>query len=304
MRIAVSGSTGLIGSEIVRYFRGKGHEVIRIIRPVTKLKKTESRVILWDIEKENINASLLEGFDAIIHLAGANIASAQWTSRYKEIIRESRIRGTTFLSDTLARLKIPPKVFFCASAVGYYGTHDNSTIVDESFPLGTGFLAEVCDLWEKSAESARVKGIRTVHLRFGMVLSRWGGALARMLSFFRFGLGGKIGSGRQPVSWITLEEIPHIIEFIFQKENMQGPVNITSPEPVTNAEFSKLLAAMLHRPCLFPLPGFLAESIFGEEMARELILNGVRAIPRYLMDEGYSFQYPGIRAGLAKAIFG
>ncbi len=303
MRMAVTGSTGLIGTEIVSYFTSQGHEVSRIVRPGTRVNDALPR-IHWDVDRQEIEAGKLEGLDIVIHLAGAGLAAAQWTPHYKDVIRESRARGTVLISDTVASLQRPPKVFFSASAVGYYGSADYDEVVDETHPMGSGFLPEVCDLWEKGTESARVRGLRTVIMRFGAVLSRRGGLLARILPLFRLGLGGKAGSGKQPMSWITLAEIPCIIEFILANEHISGPVNCVAPECVTNGEFAKILGGMLHRPALFAVPAFVVESVCGEEMAREMVLNGARVVPRYLKDSGYAFLGPAIRVGLAKALYG
>ena len=296
MNIAITGSTGLIGSAVTEYFRGLGHKVTRICRPDSEIPPDEP-VIQWDIRSKDICTPDLAGQDIFIHLAGANIAAQKWSTEYKEVITNSRVDGTRLLCQLLAKLKFPPKVVCSASAVGFYGTHVPSDCLDESSTIGVDFLSGVCDQWEKATQSAQQAGIRIVHLRFGVVLSPKGGALAKMLLPFRLGLGGPIGSGKQMMSWIALDEIPHIIKHLIDNENITGAVNIVSPQAVSNYEFTKVLGKVIRRPTIFPLPFFAVKSLFGE-MGETLLLGGQKVIPKKLVDSGYTFKYESLEEAL------
>ncbi len=296
MRIAISGSTGLIGSRLIEHFKTQGHYLTRIIRETTLYNHGEP-IARWDIKRGTIEAEKLEAHDCVIHLGGANISDKPWTEENKKVIYESRVDSTALLSQTLALLFRPPKVFFCASAVGFYGPQPGQVVLDESSPKGKGFLAQVCSQWEKATQAAQAGRIRVVNLRFGMVLSGKGGALAKMIPVFDLGLGGRIGSGKQVISWIALEEIPNIISHIIAHDQISGPVNIVSPNPVTNAEFTKSLGSVMQRPTFFPLPAMIVKMMFGE-MGEELLLNGARAMPKRLLDSQYTFAYPEIKSAL------
>lgn len=248
-----------------------------------------------------MDTSALEDHDAVIHLAGENIAGGRWTDKRKALIRESRIRSTSLLCKTLAGLNRPPRTLLSASAVGYYGNRDPDETLDESSMSGSGFLAEVCREWECATAPAQVAGIRVVHMRFGTVLSPPGGALAKMLPIFKLGLGGKVGSGKQIMSWIALDEIPAAVFHALSSEIPSGPVNFVSPNPVSNAEFTRILGQVLARPTIFPLPAFAARLMFGE-MADELLLGGARVVPRRLKESGYPFIHSDLEQALKQML--
>lgn len=290
LRIAITGANGMIGRQLIETLGTNGNRLTLLARKAFPVDKAH-KISLWNPDQRNIDASELEGQDAVIHLAGKNIAAAHWNDSHKRGILESRIRSTELLSSTLADLKRPPRVLLSASAIGYYGNRPADQEVDESYPPGEGFMADVCQQWESASRPAEDAGIRVVHLRTGLVMSPSGGTLAKMLPLFRLGLGGKIGSGKQVMSWIALEEIPNITKHIIQNQNLTGPVNLVSPNPVTNAVFAKLLAKVLSRPALFGVPAIGAKLAFGE-MAEELLLSGARIVPRKLLDSGYQFAFP------------
>jgi len=300
MKIAITGSTGLIGSAITKYFRDLGHTVIRICRPDSNVPPDES-VVKWDIRTKDVYTPDLAGYDVVIHLAGANIAAQKWSTEYKEEIFNSRVNGTQLLCQLIAKFQFRPKIICSASAIGFYGTHASSDGVDETGSIGYDFLSGLCDQWEKATRSAAKVGIRVVHMRFGVVLSEKGGALAKMLPVFKFGLGGSIGSGQQMMSWIALEEIPRIIEHLIDSENISGAVNFVSPQPVSNCEFTKVLGGVLHRPTVLPLPSFVVKKLFGE-MGETLLLGGQKVYPKALIDSGYSFKYPSLEEALKECL--
>jgi hypothetical protein len=299
LRIAITGSTGLIGTKLVEYFGQKGHRLTRIVRPGRH--EDLPNIVYWDIRKMTMDREKLEGHDAVIHLAGAGIAEHRWSPQYKKEIMDSRLKGTELLVNALQQLQDPPKVLLCASAMGFYGNDRMDSPKDESAPPGEGFLSDVCRAWEKAAEPAETAGIRVVTLRTTTVLSERGGALAKMLPVFKLGLGGKLGRGEQPFSWICLEEIPHIISYLIDHEDIRGPVNLAAPSTVTNAEFTKILGDVLRRPVIFPVPAFGLRLLFGE-MGEELLLNGVHVVPRRLRESGYGFKYPDLRTTLQAAL--
>jgi uncharacterized protein (TIGR01777 family) len=251
--------------------------------------------VAWDPASGRIDTGALEGIEAAVHLAGANIGARRWTAARKAQIRESRVRGTRLLADTLARLRRKPQVLVCASATGYYGSRGEEILVEESTP-GTGFLAEVCRDWEGAAAPARDAGIRVAHLRSGLVLSPSGGALAALLPIFRIGLGGTLGSGRQFMSWITLDDEVGAIIHVLSQDAVRGPVNLVSPHPVTNREFTATLGRVLRRPALLPVPGPALWIALGE-VAGEL-LGSQRVHPARLLAASYAFRYPDLEAGL------
>ena len=295
MRIAVSGSTGLVGSEVVTVLAAGGHEVVRLVRRMPAPGETSA--LRWDPGKREIDAAGLEGFDAVIHLAGENVGSGRWTAARKAAIRDSRVNGTRLLCEALAGLARPPKTIVCASAIGIYGDRGEDTLTEES-PAAAGFLAEVCREWEAAAATAAEKGIRVVHLRIGMVLSTKGGALPRMLPLFRAGLGGVIGSGRQYISWVALDDLPLILLHALQHGFLRGPVNAVAPQPVTNREFTEALGRVLSRPTPLPVPAFALRLAVGREMADALLLASARVVPRRLEETGYSFRYPELGGAL------
>jgi uncharacterized protein (TIGR01777 family) len=295
MRVAVSGSTGLVGSEVVTVLSGAGHEVFRLVRRAPA--PGETSVLRWDPEKGEVDAAGLEGLDAVVHLAGENVGSGRWTAARKAAIRDSRVKGTRLLCDTLAGLARPPKTLVCASAIGIYGNRGEDALTEES-PADAGFLPGVCREWEEASGPAARKGIRVVALRIGMVLSPKGGALSRMLPLFRAGLGGVIGDGRQYVSWVALDELPPIILHVLQYGDLSGPVNAVAPRPVSNREFTEALGKALSRPTPLPVPAFALRLAVGREMADTLLLASARVVPRRLEETGYPFLYPELGGAL------
>jgi len=293
MKILVTGSTGLVGRTLVPFLTGRGDSVIRLVRSTSK---SEGAKVHWNPATGSIDTARLEGLDAVVHLAGERIATGRWTAEKKVRIRESRVRGTRLLCESLARLGQPPQVLVSASAIGYYGDRGDEILREES-ASGSGFLAQVCREWEAATESAIQKGIRVVHLRIGVVLSPLGGALAKMLLPFRMGLGGIIGSGRQFMSWIALEDLVGSIAYALTTDAIRGPVNAVAPHPVMNREFTKTLGRVLGRPTLFPMPAFAARLAFGE-MADELLLSSGRVEPARLSTTGYVFRYPTLEGAL------
>jgi len=296
MRIAITGSTGLIGSAVAQYFRSLGCDITRVCRSTSNIQ-TDDTIVHWDIPSGNIDASALEGHDAVIHLAGANIAAQRWSPRYKAEILNSRIKGAQLLCKALAGLSNPPKTIISASAVGFYGQRAPLDCVDESTSVGSGFLSQVCDQWEKATEPAAASGIRVVHMRLGMVVSAKGGALAKMLPVFKLGFGGRIGSGQQMMSWIALDEIPRTIKHLIDTENISGAVNFVSPQAVSNADFTKILGKVIHRWTIFPLPSVVVKLLFGER-GKTLLLGGQWVLPKKLLESGYVFKYRGLRKTL------
>ncbi len=292
MKILISGATGWIGAALVSAMRRGGEEVHRLIR-LDRI--AHSGDVAWKPTKGFIQHRNLNDLDAVIHLCGENIFG-RWTRRKKQTIRESRISSTRFLARTLADLNPAPKVFLCASAVGIYGSAGDE-ILTETSPAGEGFLAEVCRDWEAACEPAIQAGIRTVHLRFGMVLGADGGALKQMRPIFRKGLGGPLGSGRQWTSWISIEDAVRAIVFCMENETLRGPVNVTSPQPVPNREFAKTLGRALHRPALIPAPRIALRILFGQ-LADELLLSSTRAVPKKLSAAGFEFRRPILKTAL------
>jgi hypothetical protein len=291
MRILITGSTGLVGAELVPFLSTQGHETIRLVR-----KEPGEGEVHWDPSSGEIDSPSLEGLDAVVHLAGENIASRRWNQAQKDRIRNSRVNGTRLLSQALAGLSSPPKVLVCASAIGFYGNRSDETVNEESQP-GGGFLADVCKEWEAATSPAVEKGIRVVNLRFGIILSPKGGPLAMMLTPFKMGVGGTIGSGYQYMSWISIDDAIGAIYLALQDRTLSGPVNAVSPEPVTNREFTKTLGSVLSRPTLFPMPAFAARLAFGE-MADELLLASARVEPKRLKESGYAFRTPTLEGAL------
>jgi uncharacterized protein (TIGR01777 family) len=296
MKILVTGSTGLIGSALVPFLITSGHGVTRLTRSKNfSGSKIGESVAYWNPNAKNIDSATLEGHDAVVHLAGENVAGI-WTQEKKTRIRKSRVEGTRLLSRYLTELGKPPKVLVCASAIGYYGNRGEEILTEES-DSGEGFLAEVSREWEEACEPALEKGIRVVNLRIGLVLSPEGGALKTMLVPFRLGVGGTIGSGNQYISWISIDDMVGVIFHAISQENLNGPVNSVAPNPVTNREFTKTLARVLGRPSFLSVPEFVLRLLIGE-MAEEMLLASTRAVPKKLLDSGYKFRYPRLEKAL------
>jgi uncharacterized protein (TIGR01777 family) len=293
MKILVSGSHGLVGKALIKSLTTDGHEMVRLVRRELSFGAPE---VEWHPDQGRIDAEQLEGFDVVVHLAGENIASGRWTGEKKRAIRESRVEGTSLLSESLARLSRPPSVFLSASAIGYYGDRGDELLTEKSAP-GEGFLPSVCIEWENATKPAVEKGIRTVHTRFGIILDRAEGALAKMLPLFKMGIGGKIGDGKQWMSWIALDDVVNGLKFLIADTSTSGPVNFVAPNPVTNAEFTKALGRVLSRPTLFPVPAFGARLAFGE-MADALLLSSQKVEPSVMQDRGFLFSWPTLEPAL------
>ncbi len=289
-RILVSGISGPIGAALLPSLKTRGYEVTRLVRGAA----TGDDQIFWD-PAEPIAADMVSGFDAVIHLAGESIVG-RWTKTKKAKIRDSRVVGTTNLTEALARAKRKPEVFVCSSAIGYYGDRSNEVLNELSAP-GSGFLAEVCRDWEAATQAAAQAGIRTVQIRTGVVLSPNGGALGKMLIPFKMGVGGKIGDGRQWMSWIDVQDMVGAIHHVLKSDLLQGPVNMVAPKPVTNAEFTKTLGSVLSRPAILPMPAFAVKLAFGE-MGETVLLGSQRVEPAQLVISGYPFRFTSLRASL------
>lgn len=292
MKILISGASGLIGSALVPFLTSGKHQVIKLVHKKGALASDE---IAWASPSSLIKSSLLEGFDAVIHLAGESL-KGRWNQEKKRKIKESRVQGTQELAQVLSQLKKPPSVFICSSAIGYYGDRGNQVLTEES-SKGTGFLAEVCKEWEQASLPAYEAGIRTVNLRTGIVLSPQGGALEQMLTPFKLGLGAKIGSGNQYMSWIAIDDLIYILYAVLQNASLSGPVNAVSPYPLTNKEFTKVLAFVLKRPVFLTLPSYLISLIFGEK-GQALLLSSQRVEPSKLLKIGFQFSYSQLKQAL------
>jgi uncharacterized protein (TIGR01777 family) len=289
-RIAVTGASGLIGSALVGYLKSQGHTVQRLVRRAA----VSSEEITWDPIAGTVDMEALAGVDAVIHLAGAGVSDKRWTKKYKSEILNSRLLGTTTIAKAVAIVK--PQVFISASAIGWYGESGNRAVV-ESDRVGDDFLAAVCREWESAADLAG--DVRTVKLRTGLVLDPTGGALGQMLPIFRFGLGGKLSNGKQWWSWITLHDQIRAIAFLLENK-ISGPVNLTSPNPVTNSEFTAGLARAMHRPALFPVPAFALKIVLGGFSAE--VLGSKKVMPQALTEAGFTFDYPHISSALEKLV--
>jgi uncharacterized protein (TIGR01777 family) len=293
MKILIAGASGLVGKALVNTLRADGHSVARLVRPGSA---TSAGDIPWDPMAATTNVSAMEGADAVVHLSGANIAQGRWTSARKAILRSSRIDTTRVLVDAIVSLRQKPRVFVCASAIGYYGNRGDE-ILTESSSIGTDFIALLVRDWEAEANRAKARGVRTVLLRFGVVLSGEGGALPQMLLPFKFGLGGRLGSGRQWMSWIALEDAVRIVCAAIADERLEGPLNVVAPNPLRNADFTRITAAVLHRPAIFAAPAFALRLALGE-MADALLLVSQRVKPERLLAAGYSFQFAEFESAL------
>jgi uncharacterized protein len=299
-RILVSGASGLVGSALVAYLSAGGHTTVRLVRSPSGAAPdpgVPTEAIVWDPAGGGPPpAAALEGFDAVVHLAGENISGGRWTARKKVSISRSRVSGTMALAETLARLAKPPRTLVVASAIGYYGNRGEENLV-ESSPRGRGFLADVCSAWEAASSPARVAGIRVVQLRIGVVLSPLGGALGQMLLPFRMGAGGMIGEGRQWMSWIALDDLLDVILHALADASFTGPINAVAPHPVTNEEWTKILGRVLRRPTLLPVPAFAARGALGE-MADELLLASTRVLPERLLAGRHPFRFVEVEPAL------
>ena len=291
MKVAVTGASGLVGGALVPLLTTGGHSAVRLVRRNPRADG-EAR---WD-PATGAAPGALEGVDAIVHLAGENIAGKRWSAKQKQEIRDSRVLATRALCESLTKLSVKPKTLICASAIGYYGDRGDEQL-DESSAKGTGFLAEVCDEWEAATQPAKDAGIRVVHMRFGIILSPKGGALAKMLLPFKLGGGGILGSGNQYMSWISLDDVCGAILHALTNDSLSGPVNTVAPAPVTNREYTKTLGSVLKRPTIFPMPAFAARAAFGE-MADHLLLGSQRVQPKVLLDSGYRFQHTQLEDAL------
>jgi len=293
MRVLVSGSSGLVGSALIPALVSGGHEVVCLVRSQPRDEASEVR---WDPQAGEIDGAGLKGVDAAVHLAGESIAAGRWTAARKDRILESRVRGTRLLAEALAGLEQRPAVLVSASAVGYYGDRGEETLTEES-DSGSAFLSEVCRQWEAATGPAAEAGIRVVNLRSGVVLSTAGGALPRLLTPFRLGVGGTLGSGKQFMSWIAIDDVVGAILHVLTTETLRGPVNAVAPQARTNREFTKTLGRVLRRPTLLPMPAFAARLAFGQ-MADELLLCSQRAEPAKLVASGYKFRFPELEGAL------
>ncbi|WP_405460218.1 TIGR01777 family oxidoreductase [Streptomyces sp. NBC_00101] len=294
-RIAVTGSTGLIGAALVRSLRADGHEVCRLVRRPAKTGDEVS----WDPRRGYVDVAGLVGCDAVVHLAGAGVGDHRWTETYKKEIRDSRVLGTAAVAEALASLDTPPKVLLAGSAIGYYGdTGDRA--VDESAPPGEGFLPSVCEEWEAATAPAEEAGVRTVHVRTGLVVSAEGGAWGKLFPLFKAGLGGRLGNGRQYWSFISLHDQVAALRHLLDTDDLSGPVNLTAPEPVTNAEVTAAMGRVLRRPTLFTAPAPALRLALGD--FAEDVLGSQRVVPRKLLDSGFTFAFPSVESAVRAAL--
>lgn len=292
MNILVSGSRGLLGSELIPRLKAHGHQVRRLVRSA---KDANPADFLWDPANGEIQGEL-KNIDGVIHLAGESIASGRWNDKKKREIRDSRLKSTKFLSETIAKIRPLPRVLICASAIGFYGDRGKETL-DENSSNGNGFLAQLCKDWESATSPAADAGIRVVNVRIGVALSPKGGALGKMLIPFKLGLGGNIGTGKQEMSWISIDDVAAAMIYCVDNETLSGAVNLTAPNPVPNSEFTRALGKVLGRPTIFPMPDFAARLALGE-MADELLLSSAKVLPKKLQAAGFNFAYPEIEGAL------
>jgi uncharacterized protein (TIGR01777 family) len=299
MKILISGASGLVGTALTSVFRPEGHTVGHLVRPGRTARPEDIR---WDPTSATADLAALEGADAIVHLSGASIAGGRWTPARKQILRSSRVDTTRALVDSLARLRQKPGVFVSASAVGYYGSRGDQVLTESKLP-GTDFLSLLARDWEAEAMRAQASGIRTVMLRFGVILSAEGGALPTMIAPFKFGVGGRLGSGKQWMSWIAIEDAIGIIRFAIANAQLSGPVNVVAPHPIRNAEFAAVVAKVLRRPAIFPAPAFVLRLALGE-MADALLLVSQRVRPEKLLEMDYRFHFEDLGTALRAVIDG
>jgi uncharacterized protein (TIGR01777 family) len=289
MKILITGSSGLIGSALIKQLRSRGHEIGRLLRT----KTTEQPY--WNIEHGEINLEHFPEPDVVIHLAGENLADGRWNDAKKQRILNSRVNGTRLLVEYFSKAEHKPDVFISGSAIGFYGNRSD-TFLDEHSAPGDNFSAEICKQWEAASQPLKELGIRLVNIRTGVVLSPQGGALKKMLLPFRLGLGGILGDGQQYISWVCMDDMINMLEFVMLN-NVSGPVNMVAPEPVTNYQLTKTLGKVLHRPTIFPMPAFVARLLFGE-MADELLLASTRVLPGKLTEAGFKFEFPQLDVAL------
>lgn len=292
MHVAITGSSGLIGTALSESLRADGHQVTRFVRSTTDAEDTAQ----WDPSAGTIDTTALAAADAVVHLAGVGIADRRWSDDHKQAVLDSRTDGTTTLTRALAELDDGPKVLLSGSAIGYYGPTGDAT-VDETSPAGSDYLADVCVQWEAAAQPAVDAGLRVAYLRTGIVQSSDGGQLKKQLLPFKLGVGGRIGDGQQFVSWITLIDEVRAIRYLLD-EDVSGPVNLTAPNPARNIDYTKALGSVLGRPTIFPVPTFALKLILGAEGAEALALSSQRVLPKVLTDRGFEFSHPDIEAGL------
>ena len=291
MKIVISGASGLIGTQLVTTLKSSGHEVVQLVR-----RTAGAGQIMWDPKSGKLDPASLEGCDAVIHLSGAGIGDKRWSDAYRKEILDSRTATTLLLANTIASLQRKPSVFLSGSAIGIYGARGDEQLTETS-AHGTGFLADVCEQWEAAAKPAIDAGVRTVFLRTGIVLSPKGGALKKLLPLFRLGVGGKFGNGKQWQSWISMDdEVASIIHLL--TANVSGAVNLTAPQPVTNAEFTKVLARVVKRPAIVPVPTFAPKILLGGELADALLFTGQRVMPQALTASGYVFKHSTLESAL------
>src|SRR5215831_505555 len=295
MNIAIAGASGLVGSALVPQLTAEGAAITRLVRGTPKSGQIE-----WHPNQDQLNPQALDTFDIIINLAGENLASGRWTDDHKRKIRDSRVSGTHLLSEAIAKMRQKPQAFICASATGIYGDRDDETL-DEQSESGGGFLAGVCREWEKACEPAIKAGVRVVNLRLGPILAREGGMLTKLLTPFKMGMGGKVGSGKQYISWVALDDAVSAIRLAINDPTIHGPLNIVSPNPVTNEEFTRTLGHVLNRPTALAMPAFAARLAFGE-MADEMLLVSQKVLPKRLAAAGFQFRYPNLEAALRRYV--
>ena len=296
MQVVVSGSSGLVGRALCRDLAAHGHEVRPLVRGRAGPEQRS-----WDPDGGTLDPDALAGADAVVHLGGAGIGDRRWGAGRRRLLVDSRVRSTALLATTLAGLDAAPGVFVCASALGIYGDRGDE-VLTESSATGTGFLADLCRAWEEAAGPAREAGIRTVHLRSGIVLASSGGALAKQLPLFRLGLGGRLGSGRQWTSWVSLHDEVAAVRRVLDDDRLRGPVNVTAPEPVTNAAFTAGLGRALHRPAVLAVPAPALRLVLGRGLADEVVLASQRVLPAALEASGFAFRHPSLPAALAAVL--
>jgi uncharacterized protein (TIGR01777 family) len=296
MKVLITGASGLIGTELQKSIAAKGYDMLLASRK----EPADEQHIQWDIEDGFAEPDKLEGIDAVVHLAGESVSGLRWTEEKKKAIRDSRVLGTRSVVDAISKLKQRPKVFVSASAIGFYGERGDEEVT-ESSAAGNNFLAQVSKEWEAESRRAEDAGIRTVLLRTGIVLSKDGGALGTMLMPFKLGVGGVIGSGKQWMSWISMDDHIAAINYAIDNENLRGAVNAVSPNPVTNEEFTKSLGEVLYRPTFLPLPEFAVSMVFGE-MGDALLLASTKVLPKRLEDAGFEFKYPDLKPAIEHAV--
>jgi uncharacterized protein (TIGR01777 family) len=295
VRITIAGSSGLIGTALVDRLRSQGHDIIRLVRrPGAPTDGTTA--VTWDPVTGVLPIDAVDGVDAVINLAGAGIGDRRWTDSYKRELVDSRIRTTTLLATSIAGAKTPPAVLLSGSAIGWYGPRGDE-VLDEASARGTGFLSDLCAQWEAATAPAEAAGVRVAHLRTGMVLSARGGALKKQLPLFKFGLGGRFGSGRQWQSWIAIDDHVAAVEHLLTS-SLSGPVDLTSPQPVTNETFTHVLGAVLHRPTFLRIPSFGPKLVLGAELADALLFTGQRVLPTRLTESGFQFTQPQLEGAL------